>query len=97
MTKKTTLNARFLEAAMERDGRACVYCGVSLEYTLTPSPRDDCFNVKGNPPQLDHDVPRSKGGRDVLENLVCACSRCNSQKGAKTGEEYRAWLKARKA
>ncbi len=33
---------------------------------------------------VDHIVPRSLGGRDTWENLVCACSRCNNKKGDRT-------------
>lgn len=35
--------------------------------------------VKGN--TIDHVVPRSKGGKTELENLVCACGNCNKEKG----------------
>ena len=30
---------------------------------------------------LDHLVPQVKGGTDSLNNLVCACSYCNSNRG----------------
>ena len=33
---------------------------------------------------VDHDWPRSKGGRDNIENLNVLCSGCNSAKGTKT-------------
>ena len=29
----------------------------------------------------DHVVPRSQGGEDTWENLVCACMACNNKKG----------------
>lgn len=29
----------------------------------------------------DHVVPKSKGGRDIIENVVPACSVCNQAKG----------------
>ena len=41
-------------------------------------------------PTLDHVMPRSRGGADDPENLVPACKSCNSSKGAKTPEEWRA-------
>jgi 5-methylcytosine-specific restriction endonuclease McrA len=28
----------------------------------------------------DHIVPKSKGGKDTLENYQCMCSRCNQEK-----------------
>lgn len=31
---------------------------------------------------IDHVIPRSKGGGDTWENLVVACSSCNTKKGS---------------
>lgn len=36
---------------------------------------------------IDHVVPRSKGGKHVWENVVCACRPCNSKKDDKTLSE----------
>jgi 5-methylcytosine-specific restriction endonuclease McrA len=30
---------------------------------------------------IDHVIPRSRGGKDTWENLVVACSTCNTRKG----------------
>ena len=49
-----------------RDGFCCVYCGR----------RPPAVTL-----EVDHRIPRSKGGEDVLENLVCACWDCNRSKG----------------
>lgn len=38
--------------------------------------------------QVDHVVPRTKGGTDDLANLVVACRRCNSSKGNRDLEEW---------
>lgn len=38
--------------------------------------------------QVDHMVPRSKGGADHLDNLVLACTQCNQQKKARSYEEF---------
>ena len=32
-------------------------------------------------------MPRSRGGETIWQNLVTACSRCNSRKGDRTPEE----------
>lgn len=37
---------------------------------------------------LDHVVPRCKGGKTTLENLVPACRPCNSKKHIKSKEEF---------
>lgn len=55
-----------------RDGYTCQYCGVS------PHPRE--LN-------LDHVMPRSRGGRSSWENLVTSCRLCNLRKGGSTPEE----------
>lgn len=36
---------------------------------------------------LDHVVPRTMGGNDSWENLVCACEACNSRKGNHTPQQ----------
>lgn len=36
----------------------------------------------------DHVLPLSRGGRSELRNVVCACSRCNTSKGARTLSEW---------
>ena len=33
---------------------------------------------------IDHIIPKQKGGQDSWENLIIACSPCNSRKGNKT-------------
>ncbi|MBP7594328.1 MAG: HNH endonuclease [Candidatus Microthrix sp.] len=40
-------------------------------------------------PQIDHVVPTSRGGSDDPSNLVLACCRCNSAKGALPASEFR--------
>lgn len=40
------------------------------------------------PLQLDHIIPRSRGGSDSPENLTPACKPCNTSKGAKTLHEW---------
>jgi 5-methylcytosine-specific restriction endonuclease McrA len=57
---------------MFRDGHQCQYCG------RRPAMRE--LNI-------DHVMPRSRGGEDTWENLVTACRPCNLRKGWKTPEE----------
>jgi 5-methylcytosine-specific restriction endonuclease McrA len=38
---------------------------------------------------VDHYVPLAKGGTNWPDNIVCACARCNLQKGTKLPEEFR--------
>ena len=57
---------------MLRDGHQCQYCG--------DRPGVRALN-------LDHVLPRSRGGADSWENLVTSCRRCNLRKGRRTPEE----------
>ena len=36
---------------------------------------------QATPLTIDHIVPKNKGGKDSWENLVAACSKCNTRKG----------------
>lgn len=40
------------------------------------------------PLTTDHIIPKSLGGKDTWENLVTACTECNTKKGAKTSKEF---------
>jgi 5-methylcytosine-specific restriction endonuclease McrA len=51
----------------------CYYCGVKL----------DPYNW-----EVDHKIPKSKGGTDSLDNSVPCCPKCNDEKGAMTVKEY---------
>jgi hypothetical protein len=57
-----------------RDANTCQYCGKKF-------PTSEL--------SLDHVQPRSRGGGDTWENLVCACTRCNARKADKTPQEAR--------
>jgi hypothetical protein len=52
---------------LQRDGFTCQYCGAQ--------PPDARL-------QVDHITPRSKGGRDTIDNLITACTPCNQGKSA---------------
>lgn len=39
------------------------------------------------PMTVDHIIPKSLGGGDSWENLICACLRCNAKKGSRTPEQ----------
>ncbi len=52
-----------------RDQHTCQYCGKKLE-------REQL--------NLDHVVPKSKGGKSNWENVVCSCIPCNYKKGSRS-------------
>ena len=55
-----------------RDGYTCQYCGVVMPPDL----------------EVDHIIPRSRGGTDRPDNLVAACHDCNRRKGNLTAAEF---------
>lgn len=56
----------------ERDKNTCQYCGEVFE-------RKDL--------NLDHVIPRDRGGPTTWENIVCSCVRCNTRKANRTPRE----------
>jgi 5-methylcytosine-specific restriction endonuclease McrA len=56
----------------ERDQNTCQYCGRTFD-------RKDL--------NLDHVIPRDRGGPTTWENIVCSCVACNTQKANRTPHE----------
>ena len=61
----------------ERDKNTCQYCGDVFDRTEL---------------NLDHVLPRDKGGLTTWENVVCSCLACNRKKGGRTPQEARLHL-----
>ena len=51
----------------EHFDHTCIYCGKTYDLSQL---------------SIDHVHPRSRGGQDVATNVVCACTRCNQEKGS---------------
>lgn len=45
-------------------------------------------NKKDVPLQIEHIVPRARGGTNRVSNLTIACESCNQKKGTQTAEEF---------
>lgn len=56
----------------ERDKNTCQYCGKIFD-------RKDL--------NLDHVIPRDRGGPTTWENIVCSCIACNTHKANRTPQE----------
>ncbi|WP_138417972.1 HNH endonuclease [Sinomonas gamaensis] len=52
----------------------CPFCSVLLDYDQGRQP---------NSAEVDHIVPHSKGGKDVLANTRVCCRRCNQSRGSR--------------
>jgi len=66
----------------KRDEHSCQYCGVDLP---------------GSELQIEHIMPRSRGGPTTWENTVAACGDCNSRKADKTPREAGMKLRSKPA
>ena len=55
-----------------RDGKHCFYCECNFENHPHNGP------YSGRIATIDHVVPKSKGGKDKLSNMVLSCAVCNS-------------------
>ncbi len=59
------------------------------EYLLDKWGRKCAYCGKtGVPLEVEHIVPKSRGGTDRVSNLTIACRKCNLKKGDKTAEEF---------
>jgi hypothetical protein len=59
------------------------------EYLLEKWGRQCAYCHKGNRPlQVEHIVPKTRGGTNRISNLTLACEPCNKKKGDRTAEEF---------
>lgn len=59
------------------------------EYLLEKFARRCAYCKAENVPlEIEHIVPRSRGGTNRVSNLTIACRRCNEEKGNRTAEEF---------
>ena len=61
-----------------KDGYRCVYCGRDM--------LDDFESWMSL--EIDHIIPKSKGGGDSIDNLVASCNVCNRLKSTFVPEGY---------
>ena len=60
------------QSIFERDKFTCQYCGQKFESKQL---------------NLDHVIPREKGGPTTWENVVCSCIKCNTRKANKLPQQ----------
>lgn len=94
-----SLRKRFASEIIARDGGCiCHYCGIKLVVRPAVEMPEGIFEEDGELylekgykiGQIDHVIPRSRGGSNKLENLVLCCGPCNVDKRARTPEEWAA-------
>lgn len=84
MTNPKNRVSRHREAAAERQGGRCIYCGVLM---CRGNPRDFAARFGLRPAQAiglsctaEHFVARQDGGGNALSNIAAACSNCNRRR-----------------
>lgn len=65
------------DQAREESNNTCVFCGGQT--ARSPGP---------NRSEIDHAIPKSRGGNNTPKNAQNTCRTCNRSKGAKTTQEY---------
>lgn len=76
LKRKRITKKERIEIYNQYDGR-CVYCGTKI----------DIKNM-----QVDHIVPLRKGGKDDLDNMICACRSCNHYKSTLDLDDFKEQL-----
>ena len=64
---------------LNRDDWTCYYCGKDVKEV---GPRER---------HLDHFIPQSEGGVDLVDNLVTSCSTCNTSKNDRMPSRLEIW------
>ncbi len=72
-----------LERIYEKTNGYCYHCGKKVAWR-----NYGIIDGKGGW-EVDHSIPKSKGGTDHLNNLVPSCIPCNRYKGDQTSRQYR--------
>ncbi len=62
---------------LERENRCCIYCGIHASKAKM---------------EIEHVIPKSKGGTDSFNNLVLSCQACNQAKG---NQDIKIYLKGK--
>lgn len=68
-----------LQTLVRVGGKRCWYCGKKF--------------ISFSEVEIDHIVPRCRGGRDTISNYAIACLFCNGAKGSQTLEDFLSWLR----
>jgi len=74
---KKAFSTKVKDQARKESNDTCVFCGTKT--TREPGPTRS---------EIDHSIPKSRGGNNTIENAQNTCRTCNRSKSAKTTEEF---------
>lgn len=78
-------------AIYRRDGFACTVCGWRPTIGADHDPGYAIYAMRDGKMcglQIDHVLPRSRGGSNHTRNLRTLCTRCNCSKSGRTDREW---------
>lgn len=67
----------------KRDSYTCVLCGKKAINVPKNYNGDTTLYTSDGWFEIDHIIPRNKGGRNGILNLQTVCNKCNCKKGGK--------------
>lgn len=88
MSNRHSFDWRKIKKIIQKTEGRCFYCHCQLPNdTYVP---DDGYaaSYKIRNWHVDHVMPISRGGSNLIENLVPACCKCNAEKSNMTASEY---------
>lgn len=74
---KKAFSNKIQDQARKESNDTCVFCGTKTNRQPGPTRSE-----------IDHAIPKSRGGNNTIENAQNTCRTCNRSKGAKTTDEF---------
>jgi hypothetical protein len=78
------LSGTALREIVRRDGSACAYCDVSLDYE---QPRNGGVGLTSQSATFDHIIRLVDGGSNTPANVCCSCRGCNQRNAKRSLED----------
>lgn len=80
---KSSTEKKMRAEIFKRDSYSCVLCGKTAVLIPKNYNGDSTLYTEDGWFEIDHIVPRNKGGYNDVSNLQTVCNKCNCKKGGK--------------